>query len=87
LNVKQFSLCSEMGIDIRVATMHKPSLNIELILPLELHGYEANTAQEVFVLSRELDAKMQLSLDDDGYVRRTNIVLTDGQIVDGWVKV
>jgi hypothetical protein len=67
--------------------MHKPTLFNEPNLPLEIRGYEVNTAQDVFVLTRALDANLKLSLEADGYVQRTNIVLSDGQIVDGWVKV
>ena len=67
--------------------MHKPTFINESNLPLEIRGYEVNTAQDVFVLSRALDANLELSLEASGYVQRTNIVLSDGQIVDGWVKV
>jgi hypothetical protein len=67
--------------------MHKPTFINEPNLPLEIRGYEVNTAQDVFVLTRALDANLELSLEADGYVQRTNIVLSDGQIVDGWVKV
>jgi hypothetical protein len=67
--------------------MHKPTFIYEPNLPLEIRGYEVNTAQDVFVLTRALDANLELSLEADGYVQRTNIVLSDGQIVDGWVKV
>ena len=67
--------------------MHKPTFINESNLPLEIRGYEVNTAQDVFVLTRSLDANLDLSLETNGYVQRTNIVLFDGQIVDGWVKV
>jgi len=67
--------------------MHKPTFINESNLPLEIRGYEVNSAQDVFVLTRALDANLELSLEANGYVQRTNIVLTDGQIVDGWVKV
>jgi hypothetical protein len=67
--------------------MHKSTFINESNLPLEIRGYEVNTAQDVFVLSRALDANLELSLEASGYVQRTNIVLSDGQIVDGWVKV
>ena len=66
--------------------MHKLTFMNESNLPLEIRGYEVNTAQDVFVLTRAIDASLKLSLEDKGYVQRTNIVLTDGQIVDGWVK-
>jgi hypothetical protein len=65
----------------------KPTFINESNLPLEIRGYEVNTAQDVFVLSRALDANLELSLEASGYVQRTNIVLSDGQIVDGRVKV
>ena len=67
--------------------MHKSTFINESNLPLEIRGYEVNTAQDVFVLSRALDANLELSLEASGYVQRTNIALSDGQIVDGWVKV
>ena len=67
--------------------MHKPTFINESNLPLDIRGYEVNTAQDIFVLSRVLDANLELSLKANGYVQRTNIVLSDGQIVDGWVKV
>ena len=67
--------------------MHKLTFINESNLPLEIRGYEVNSAQDVFVLTRALDANLDLSLDANGYVQRTNIVLSDGQIVGGWVKV
>jgi hypothetical protein len=56
-------------------------------LPLEVTGYEVNSAVEVFVVTRSLDAILMLSLEAYGYVRKTNIELSDGKIIDGWVKV
>ena len=56
-------------------------------LPLEVIGYEVNSAVEVFVLTRALDARLTLSLEAHGYVHKTNIELSDGQILNGWVKV
>jgi hypothetical protein len=67
--------------------MHKPTFINESNLPLEIRGYEVNSAQDVFVLTRALDANLELSLEANGYMQRTNIGLSDGQIVDGWVKV
>jgi hypothetical protein len=67
--------------------MQKPTFIDEPNLPLEIRGYEVNAAQDVFVLTRPLDTKLKLLLEADGYMQRTNIVLSDGQIVDGWVKV
>lgn len=55
--------------------------------PLEICGYEVNTAQDVFVLTRTLNVNLELSLEANGYLQRRNIVLTDGRIVDGWVRV
>ena len=34
-------------------------------------------------LTGTLDANLELSLEADGYVQRSNIMLSDGQIVDG----
>ena len=65
--------------------MDKPTFINDL--PLETRGYEVNTAQDVFVLTRALDPNLELSLEAYGYVQRSNIVLLDGQIVDGWVKI
>ena len=33
-------------------------------------------------LTRTLDAKLELSLEADGYVQRSNFMLSDGQTVD-----
>ena len=67
--------------------MHKPTFTNESVLPLEVLGYEENSAVDVFVLTRALDGNLALSLEANGYVQRSNIELSDGQIVDGWVKV
>ena len=67
--------------------MRKPKFIDESTLPLEKHGYEVNTARDVFVLTRELDAILELLLNSNGYVQHTNIVLSDDQIIDGWIKV
>ena len=67
--------------------MHKEKSSSDSALPLELGGYEANTAQNVFVLTRSLDENLKHSLERNGYVWRANILLTDGQILDGWVKI
>ena len=67
--------------------MHKAKSNSDSTLPLELGGYEANTARDVFVLTSSLDDNLKHSLKRDGYVWRANIVLTDGKILDGWVKI
>ena len=71
----------------RLAIMRKSPFINESNLPLEIRGYEVNTAQDVFVLTRALDANLELLLKAHGYVQHTNIVLRDGQIVDGWVKI
>lgn len=67
--------------------MHEENSSSDSALPLELGGYEANTARDVFVLTRSLDADLEHSLKGEGYAWRANIVLTDGQILDGWVKI
>ena len=67
--------------------MNKENSGHDSALPLELGGYEANTARDVFVLTSSLDAKLKRSLERDGYVWRANLVLTDGKILDGWVKI
>jgi hypothetical protein len=78
-----------LGINLKgwMAAMYKENSRNDSALPLELGGYEANTARDVFVLTRSLDAKLEHSLKGGGYVWRANIVLTDGQILDGWVKI
>jgi len=67
--------------------MYKSTYLNESNLPLEISGYEANTAQDVFVLTKPLDAYLKLSLEANGYIQRTNIMLTDGRTIEGWVKV
>ena len=67
--------------------MRKSPFINESTLSLEIRGYEVNTARDVFVLTRELDAILEHLLEANGYVHHTNIVLSDGQIIDGWVKV
>jgi hypothetical protein len=67
--------------------MHKSTFTNESVFPLEITGYEVNSAIDVFVLTRALDAHLALSLEAEGYVQRSNIELSDGQIVDGWVKI
>jgi hypothetical protein len=67
--------------------MHKQTFINEPNLPLEIRGYEVNTAQDVFVLTRALDANLKRSLERKGYVWRANIVLSDGKSLDGWVKI
>jgi hypothetical protein len=67
--------------------LHKTDFNDESDWPLEIRGFEAGTAQDVFALTRALDKQLEQSLEADGYVQRQNIVLSDGQIVDGWVKL
>jgi hypothetical protein len=67
--------------------MHKPTFINESVLPLEVLGYEANYAVDVFVLTRALDGNLALSMEANGYVQRSNIELSNGRIVDGWVKV
>jgi hypothetical protein len=70
-----------------LAIMRKSPFINESTLSLEIRGSEVNTARDVFVLTRELDAILELLLNANGYVQHTNIVLSDGQIIDGWVKV
>ena len=55
--------------------MHKLTFMSESNLPLEIRGYEVNTAQDVFVLTRALDASLELSLEAKRYMQRTNIAL------------
>jgi hypothetical protein len=66
--------------------MDKPSLVNETNLPLEIIGFEVNTARDVFVPTRELDTALLDFLDTNGYVKESNIRLTDGRTVDGWLK-
>jgi hypothetical protein len=44
-------------------------------LPIEIRGYEANAAQDVFVLTKALDASLELSLEAKRYMQHTNIAL------------
>jgi len=66
--------------------MHKAASTSDPDLPLEIIGYEHNTARDVFILSSPLDTNLERALESKGYVQRGNIVLTDGRIIDGWVK-
>ena len=52
-------------------------------LPLDVIGYEVNSAVEVFVLTQALDARLILSLEAYGYVMKSDIELSDGQFIDG----
>lgn len=70
-----------------MATMHRPTFSSDPDRPLELCGYEAETAQDVFVLSSALDTNLMRCLEREGYAQRANIVLADGQIIDGWVRI
>ena len=72
--------------DVSVLTKELDAI-LEQTLSLEIRGCEVNTARYVFVLTRELDAILEHLLEANGYVHHTNIVLSDGQIIDGWVKV
>jgi len=67
--------------------MHISTSSNDPELPLEIGGYEATTATDVFVLTRSLDNHLKRILESKGYVQRANIVLSDGQIIDGWVKI
>ena len=67
--------------------MDKPTFFYETNLPLEIRGFEVNTAVGVFALTKTLDASLELSLKAKGYVLRSDILLSDGQIIDGWVKI
>ena len=67
--------------------MRKATFADEADLPLEVRGFEINTAQDVFVLTRSLDANLKQAIEAAGYVQRSDIVLSDGKTLDGWVKV
>jgi hypothetical protein len=67
--------------------MHRSTSTNDPELPLEISGYEATTATDVFVLTRSLDTHLKRTLEGKGYVQRANIVLSDGKIIDGWVKI
>ena len=73
--------------DRRVVTMHRSTSSNDPELPLEIGGYEATTATNVFILTRSLDTQLKRTLENKGYVQRANIVLSDGQIIDGWIKL
>jgi hypothetical protein len=67
--------------------MDETSLIDEDDLPLEICGFEVNTAQDIYTLTKTPDGMLKLSLEAGGYVYRSNILLSDGRIVDGWVKI
>ena len=67
--------------------MDEPTFTNDSNLPLEFCGYENNTAQDVFVLTRPLEVDLLFSLEANGYVQRYDIKLRNGQIINGWLKV
>ena len=71
---------------MEVVAMDEPIFMNDSNMPLELCGYESNTAQDVFVLTRPLEVDLLFSLEANGYVQRYNIQLRNGQIIDGWIK-
>jgi hypothetical protein len=71
---------------MEIVAMDEPTFINDSNLPLELCGYECNTAQDVFVLTRPLEVDLLFTLEAKGYVQRHNIKLRNGQIIDGWIK-
>ena len=67
--------------------MDEPAFTNEPNLPLEFYGYESNTAQDVFVLTRPLEVDLLFLLEANGYVQRYDIKLRNGLVIDGWLKV
>ena len=63
-----------------------PEYLLEPHLYLELRGFEANTAQDVYCPLREVDAYLLAKLKSFGYEQRYDIKLSNGEIVDGWMK-
>lgn len=59
----------------------------ETNLPLLVRGYEANTVRDVYHLTKDLDADLAKFLESQGYIYLSNIKLSDGQFVDGWVRL
>ena len=39
------------------------------------------------LVNRNIRCKFGASLEADGYVQRSNFMQSDGQIVDGWIKI
>jgi len=67
--------------------MDEPAFSHDSDFPLKVRGYEVSSALDVFVLTRALDDHLRRALEAEGYVQRANIVLSNGRIVDGWVKL
>jgi hypothetical protein len=71
---------------MEVVAMDEPTFTNDSNLPLEFCGYENNTAQDVFTLTRPLEVDLLFLLEANGYVQRYNIKLRNGQIIDGWIR-
>ena len=63
-----------------------PKFLLEPHLHLELRGYEENTSQHVYSLSCDEDALLLVKLEVFGYVQISGVKLSNGEIVDGWLK-
>ena len=87
MNVKLIPFCVGRDSSDGLTIMDDPAFSHDPDFPLEIRGYEANTAQDVFVLTTALDDRLRLTLEAKGYLQRSDIILSDGQIVDGWVKL
>ena len=66
--------------------MPNPIFQSDSTLPLELIGFERDTAQNVYLPTRDVDLVLLHTLEASGYMTRPDIQLTDGRFVDGWVK-
>ena len=66
--------------------MHKPRILDDANLPLEQIGCEFKTEKRVFTLMQTLDADLKLSLKANGYIEATDVKLSDGRIINGWIK-
>ncbi len=67
--------------------MPNPIFSNDSLLPLRIIGCEIETARNVYLPTREIDLALLHTLEVNGYMVCPDIQLTDGRIVDGWVKV
>jgi hypothetical protein len=58
--------------------MHISTSSNDPDLPLEIGGYEATSATDVFALTRLFDSHLKRTMESKDYVQRANIVLSDG---------
>ena len=64
-----------------------PEYLLEPELHLELRGFEAGTSKDVYGLACKVNASLLLKLESFGYEQKSGIKLSNGLIIDGWMKI